>query len=42
MLAPWDVVRIPAWLDEESAELLQLPVGSVVIFQNGNQMMFLL
>jgi len=25
---PWDVVRIPAWLDEESAELLDLPVGS--------------
>ena len=25
---PWDVVRIPAWLDEEAAELLQLPVGS--------------
>ena len=27
-IAPWEVVRIPAWLDEESAELLQLPVGS--------------
>ena len=25
---PWDVVRIPAWLDEEAAELLDLPVGS--------------
>tara|TARA_R110000823_G_scaffold162199_4_gene293975 strand:- start:2252 stop:3184 length:933 start_codon:yes stop_codon:yes gene_type:complete len=24
----WDVIRIPAWLDEESAELLDLPVGS--------------
>ena len=27
-VTPWDVVRIPAWLDEESASLLQLPVGS--------------
>jgi len=27
-IIPWDVVRIPAWLDEESAELLDLPVGS--------------
>ena len=27
-IAPWEVVRIPAWLDEESAELLELPVGS--------------
>tara|TARA_R100000152_G_C6780009_1_gene212272 strand:- start:2395 stop:3927 length:1533 start_codon:yes stop_codon:yes gene_type:complete len=25
---PWEVLRIPAWLDEEAAELLQLPVGS--------------
>jgi predicted phage terminase large subunit-like protein len=25
---PWDVVRIPAWLDEEAAKLLDLPVGS--------------
>ena len=24
---PWDVVRIPAWLDEEAAELLDLPEG---------------
>ena len=24
----WDVIRIPAWLDEESAELLDLPIGS--------------
>ena len=27
-IAPWAVVRIPAWLDEESAELLDLPVGT--------------
>jgi len=27
-IAPWEVVRIPAWLDEESAELLDLPVGT--------------
>ena len=27
-IIPWDVIRIPAWLDEEAAELLQLPVGS--------------
>ena len=27
-IIPWDVVRIPAWLDEEAAELLDLPVGS--------------
>ena len=26
-VTPWDVVRIPAWLDEEAAELLKLPVG---------------
>ena len=25
---PWEVIRIPAWLDEEASELLQLPVGS--------------
>ena len=25
---PWDVLSIPAWLDEESAELLGLPEGS--------------
>ena len=25
---PWEVIRIPAWLDEEAAELLQLPEGS--------------
>tara|TARA_R100001369_G_C3307217_1_gene166719 strand:+ start:150 stop:1691 length:1542 start_codon:yes stop_codon:yes gene_type:complete len=24
---PWDVVKIPAWLDEEAAELLDLPEG---------------
>lgn len=24
----WDVIRIPAWLDEESSQLLNLPVGS--------------
>ena len=24
----WDVIRIPAWLDEEAAKLLDLPVGS--------------
>jgi len=24
---PWDVVKIPAWLDEEAANLLDLPVG---------------
>ena len=27
-IAPWEVIKIPAWLDEASAELLQLPVGS--------------
>ena len=27
-VTPWDVVRIPAWLDEEAAELLELPIGS--------------
>jgi len=25
---PWEVIRIPAWLDEDAAELLKLPVGS--------------
>jgi predicted phage terminase large subunit-like protein len=25
---PWEVIKIPAWLDEESAKLLNLPVGS--------------
>tara|TARA_R110000787_G_scaffold4306_2_gene16649 strand:- start:5419 stop:7125 length:1707 start_codon:yes stop_codon:yes gene_type:complete len=24
----WDVIRIPAWLDEEAAKLLNLPIGS--------------
>ena len=24
---PWEVIKIPAWLDEESAELLDLPSG---------------
>jgi predicted phage terminase large subunit-like protein len=27
-LDSWDVIRIPAWLDEPSAELLDLPVGT--------------
>ena len=27
-ILPWEVIRIPAWLDEKSAELLELPVGS--------------
>ena len=27
-IIPWEVIRIPAWLDEDAAELLQLPVGS--------------
>jgi predicted phage terminase large subunit-like protein len=27
-IIPWDVVRIPAWLDEDAADLLDLPVGS--------------
>ena len=26
-IIPWDVVKIPAWLDEEAAELLDLPIG---------------
>jgi len=25
---PWEVIKIPAWLDEESADLLDLPIGS--------------
>ena len=25
---PWEVIRIPAWLDETASELLDLPVGS--------------
>ena len=25
---PWEVIRIPAWLDDEASELLELPVGS--------------
>ena len=25
---PWDVVKIPAWLDDDASELLDLPVGS--------------
>jgi predicted phage terminase large subunit-like protein len=28
ILHPWEVIKIPAWLDEEAAELLDLPVGS--------------
>ena len=28
MINQWDVIRIPAWLDEDAAELLDLPVGS--------------
>ena len=27
-ILPWEVIRIPAWLDSTSAELLQLPEGS--------------
>jgi predicted phage terminase large subunit-like protein len=26
-IIPWEVVKIPAWLDEDAAELLDLPVG---------------
>ena len=26
-IIPWEVVKIPAWLDENAAELLDLPVG---------------
>ena len=25
---PWEVVKIPAWLDEDASELLDLPIGS--------------
>ena len=25
---PWEVIRIPAWLDEDAADLLDLPIGS--------------
>ena len=25
---PWDVVKIPAWVDDDAAELLDLPVGT--------------
>ena len=25
---PWDVIKIPAWLDDDAAKLLNLPVGS--------------
>ena len=25
---PWEVVKIPAWIDEEASELLDLPIGS--------------
>ena len=32
---PWEVISIPAWLDEPAAELLNLPVGSSY-FPNGN------
>jgi hypothetical protein len=24
----WDILKIPAWVDEDSAKLLQLPVGT--------------
>ncbi len=27
-VTPWEVIRIPAWLDEEASELLDLPEGS--------------
>jgi predicted phage terminase large subunit-like protein len=27
-IIPWEVIKIPAWIDEQSAELLKLPVGS--------------
>ena len=27
-IIPWEVIKIPAWVDEASAELLDLPVGS--------------
>ena len=28
ILHPWEVIKIPAWLDEHAAQLLNLPVGS--------------
>ena len=28
ILHPWEVIKIPAWLDEQAAKLLDLPVGS--------------
>lgn len=28
LVDPWDVIKIPAWLDEEASKLLNLPVGS--------------
>ena len=28
VLHPWEVIKIPAWLDEQAAKLLDLPVGS--------------
>jgi predicted phage terminase large subunit-like protein len=28
VLHPWEVIKIPAWLDEQAADLLDLPVGS--------------
>ena len=28
ILHPWEVIKIPAWLDEQSSKLLNLPVGS--------------
>ena len=27
-LDPWEVIKIPAWLDEEASQILNLPVGS--------------
>ena len=27
-IIPWEVIKIPAWLDEQAGELLKLPVGS--------------
>ncbi len=27
-IEPWEIVKIPAWVDEEASELLDLPVGS--------------
>ena len=28
IIHPWEVIKIPAWLDEDAAKLLNLPVGS--------------